>query len=186
MFVLTACSSFCFRIICYLSFWPCIINVSRHHRRAREKYFNSFPNYTLPVKDDEGNDYTIHFVALFSEKEDAIPIAFYHGWPGSFLEFLPMLEVIKKQYSAKDLPYHIIVPSLPGYTFSSGPPVHKDATSHDMPYIMNQLMIALGFSDGYIGQGGDLGSLVARQSAVRFPECKGKPRHPWAETKDTS
>lgn len=41
-----------------------------------------------------------------------------------------------------------------------------------MPRITNKLMSALGFSSGYIAQGGDLGSLVARQSAVRFPECK--------------
>ena len=57
-------------------------------RRKREDYINSFPNYTLPIKDDDGHDYTVHFVALFSEKEDAVPIAFYHGWPGACLRAL--------------------------------------------------------------------------------------------------
>lgn len=101
---------------------------------------------------------------------------------GSFLEFLPMLEVIKKRYSAKHLPYHIIIPSLPGYTYSSGPPVGKDMQANDMPTIMNKLMIALGFGDGYVAQGGDIGSLVSRQSAKRFPECKGKSRHRHTDT----
>lgn len=85
-----------------------------------------------------------------------------------------MLDHIKKQYSAKDLPYHIIVPSLPGYTFSSGPPIDKDMHSDEMAIIMNKLMNKLGFGDsGYLAQGGDLGSRVSRTSAVRFPECKG-------------
>lgn len=142
------------------------------HRRKTEDNINSFPNFTLPIKDDDGFEFNMHFVALFSEREDAIPIAFYHGWPGSFLEFLPMMNLIKKKYSAADLPYHIIAPSLPGYAFSSGPPTDKDFNGIDMPRITNKLMHALGFGSGYITQGGDLGSMVARQSAVRFPECK--------------
>ncbi|KAF7846051.1 hypothetical protein BT93_L5425, partial [Corymbia citriodora subsp. variegata] len=141
--------------------------------REHEKYINSFPNYTVPIKDDEGYEFTIHFAALFSEKEDAIPIAFYHGWPGSFLEFLPMMDHIRKTYSPKDLPYHIIVPSLPGYTYSSGPPTDRNYTIDDAPIIMNKLMCEIGFESGYLAQGGDLGSSVARFSAVRFDACKG-------------
>jgi len=114
----------------------------------------------------------MHFVALFSDQEDAIPIAFYHGWPGSFLEFLDLLDLIKSKYSAADLPYHIIVPSLPGYGYSSGPPIDKNATIPDMPRICNKLMDSLGFGSGYIAQGGDLGSFVSRQSAERFDSCK--------------
>jgi len=53
------------------------------HRRKHEERINSYPNYTMPVKDEAGTEYTIHFIALFSEKEDAIPLVFYHGWPGT-------------------------------------------------------------------------------------------------------
>lgn len=91
---------------------------------------------------------------------------------GSFLEFLDLQDVIKKQYSAKDLPYHIINMSLPGYGFSSGPPSDKNAIIPDMAYICNQVMVNLGFGDGYIAQGGDLGSFVARQSADKYDACK--------------
>ena len=44
---------------------------------------NSFAHYTVPV-DDDGRTYNMHFVALFSEKSDAIPLILLHGWPGSF------------------------------------------------------------------------------------------------------
>ncbi|GAB7351144.1 hypothetical protein MBLNU459_g1599t1 [Dothideomycetes sp. NU459] len=154
-----------------------LVNAKKHWEtsydwRKTENHINSFPNFTHVVKDDDGFEFNVHFVALFSQREDAIPIAFYHGWPGSFLEFLPMMNVIRKQYSAADLPYHIIAPSLPGYAFSSGPPTDKDFNMTDMPRIMHKLMMDLGFAGGYIAQGGDLGSMVARVSAVQYSECK--------------
>ncbi|CAD0028213.1 unnamed protein product [Aureobasidium pullulans] len=143
-------------------------------RRRCEKNINSFPNFTIPVTDDKGSDFTIHFLALFSKKSDAIPLIFLHGWPGSILEFLSMLAVIKKQYpNPEDLPYHIIVPSLPGYAFSSSPPIDRDFKADNMAPVMNALMVALGFGSGYIAQGGDLGSFIARQLGVENEECKG-------------
>ncbi len=44
---------------------------------------NSFPQFTASVVDDDGKDYTIHFVALFSKKPDAVPLMCLHGWPGN-------------------------------------------------------------------------------------------------------
>ncbi|KAF2091834.1 alpha/beta-hydrolase [Saccharata proteae CBS 121410] len=140
--------------------------------RAREEHINSFPHYKLPIKDDDGSTYDIHFVALFSEKPDAVPIALFHGWPGSFLEFLPMLSLIKKRFSPSELPYHLIVPSLPGYAFSSQPPLDKNFRGEDAARIMNKLMIQLGFESGYIAQGGDIGSFIARILAARYESCK--------------
>jgi microsomal epoxide hydrolase len=133
--------------------------------RAQEKHINSFPNYTMQIE-----DLNIHFIALFSEKEDAIPIIMMHGWPGSFIEFLPLAGLIRDKYSAKDLPYHIIIPSLPGYTLSSGPLVDKDFSKDDTARIMNKLMTNLGF-DKYIAQGGDVGSFVAETMAHEYDAC---------------
>jgi len=48
-----------------------------------EKKINSFPNYKVQLKDDDGSNFDIHFAALFSEKQDAIPVVLLHGWPGS-------------------------------------------------------------------------------------------------------
>lgn len=50
----------------------------------------------------------------------------------------------------------------------------RDFTSEDMAPVMHELMLRLGFGDGYVSQGGDLGSFVARQLAVQYDECKGK------------
>jgi microsomal epoxide hydrolase len=112
----------------------------------------------------------LHFVAYFSEKTDAIPIVFMHGWPGSFIEFLPMLENIMKQYNQKNLPYHIIIPSLPGYTLSAGLPTDKNWTMEASAEIIHKLMINLGF-EKYIAQGGDVGSFEARILAHEHEEC---------------
>ena len=56
------------------------------------------------VKGQDGHDYKIHFSALFSQKPDAIPIIFSHGWPGCFLEFLPMMEHIQATLKPEELP----------------------------------------------------------------------------------
>jgi microsomal epoxide hydrolase len=71
------------------------------------------------------------------------------------------------------LPYHVIVPSLPGYAFSSPPPLNQDFRIEDVARIFDQLMQDLGFGQGYVVQGGDVGSKVARVMAVEHESCKG-------------
>lgn len=123
----------------------------------------------------EVEELSIHFVALFSQKEDAIPVILLHGWPGSFLEFLPLLQIFREEYIPSTLPYHFIVPSMPGYAFSSGPPLDRNFTVFDVARIFNKLMNDLGFGSGYVAQGGDIGSSVGRVLAVEYASCKGKP-----------
>ncbi|KAJ4404516.1 hypothetical protein N0V91_005860 [Didymella pomorum] len=135
--------------------------------RSEEARINSFPNYRMSI-----NGVDLHFVALFSEKKDAVPIQFLHGWPGSFIEFLPMLANIRKQYpDPKTLPYHIVVPSLPGYPLSPRP-TDREFTMEESSAVLNQLMVNLGFAK-YIAQGGDVGSYNARISAMNHDECVG-------------
>jgi microsomal epoxide hydrolase len=141
--------------------------LSKYDWRAQEKHINSFDNFKMQVEDID-----LHFVGLFSDKKDAIPIVFMHGWPGSFIEFLPMLKVIKKQYEGKDLPYHIVVPSLPGYTLSTQLPTDKDWTMEDSARIIHKLMVNLGF-EKYLAQGGDVGSFEARILAQDQDACVG-------------
>jgi microsomal epoxide hydrolase len=111
-------------------------------------------------------------MSLFSSRSDAIPILFLHGWPGSFLEFLPILSLLKSKYTPSTLPYHIIVPSSIGYGFSSPPPLDRDFRIEDVARLMNGLMLQLGFGDGYAVQGGDIGSKIARVIAVKHEACK--------------
>lgn len=148
-------------------------------RRNCEKHINSFPNFKTTIKDKKG-DFDIHFAALFSEAPDAVPVVLLHGWPGSFLEFLPLLGLFREKYTPQDLKYHVIVPSLPGYTLSGGQPVSEDLDPGDAARLMNTLMCELGFEDGYIAQGGDVGSRVARVMGVEHEACKGVCLHPSA------
>jgi microsomal epoxide hydrolase len=93
---------------------------------------------------------------------------------GSFLELLPILSILKKQYTPDQLPYHYIVLSLPGYAFSTPPPLTRDSHITDIARIMNTLMIQLGFGGGYVAQGGEIGSKVARILAAEHDKCRGK------------
>ncbi|KDQ16877.1 hypothetical protein BOTBODRAFT_43065 [Botryobasidium botryosum FD-172 SS1] len=136
-----------------------------------EAYINSFPHYTAPVVDDSGKEHSLHFLALYSEKPDAVPIVMLHGWPGSFLEFLPILDLLKNKYTPATLPYHIIVPSLPGFAFSSLP-LDQAFKLENIAEVVDKLMIGLGFGAGYVSQGGDVGYFVAKVLAVSHPSCK--------------
>lgn len=73
---------------------------------------------------------------------------------GSFLEFLPIMSILRERYTPATLPYHIIVSSLPGYAFSSAPPLDRDFQLQDIARLMNKLMLQLGFEHGYAVQGG--------------------------------
>lgn len=141
--------------------------------RQAEAGMNRHPHFIANITSEEDDLLHIHFMALFSHRKDAIPITFLHGWPGSFLEFMPVLDIIKEQYSPETSPYHIIVPSLPGFTFSSGPPVESDWKMRDTATVVDKLMRGIGFEAGYVAQGGDIGSLIAQSLASTSKSCKG-------------
>lgn len=145
--------------------------------RKCEAHINSFPAFISKVElEVEGNpkkeEYNIHWTGLLSDKEDAVPILLLHGWPGSFLEFLPLMTLFRKQYTPQTLPYHLIATSMPGYSFSSSAPLNREFGIYDVPRIFNQLMHDLGFGSGYVAQGGDIGSRISRLLAVQFEEVK--------------
>ena len=95
-----------------------------------------------------------------------------HGWPGSPLEFLDILDITRAKYSADQLPYTFIVPSLPGYGYSTGPSLQRPSTCDSIAYAVDKLMVGLGYGDGYIAHGGDIGSFIARVLAAHYPACK--------------
>ncbi|KAJ6475975.1 Alpha/Beta hydrolase protein [Mycena vitilis] len=141
--------------------------------RAQEKTINSFPQFVAKVPVQvEGKAYThdVHSLALFSKRTDAVPLIMLHGWPGSFVEFLPILHLLRTKYTPETLPYHVVVPSLPGYAFSSGPQTRDFKMVH-VAAIFDALMRGLGF-DAYVAQGGDVGSGVARLLSMNHDSCK--------------
>lgn len=70
-------------------------------------------------------------------------------WPGSFLEFIDVIKILK---SSSNPSFHLICPSQPGYGFSSDPPLDRPYGMNDVARLMNKLMGGLGFESGYAAQ----------------------------------
>ncbi|KAF9871296.1 subtilase [Colletotrichum karsti] len=139
--------------------------------RETEQRLKSFPNFNISIEDGHVGKTNIHFIALFSANPDALPLLFLHGWPGSVLEFLPLLDLLMSRYTPETLPYHVVVPSLPHYGLSGGP-LDVELTLDAAARLMNKLMLGLGFGSGYVVQGGDIGSFIARILSATYEECK--------------
>ena len=152
--------------------------IENYDWRKTEARINKFNNYTVEIEED-GFKHQVHFIALLSKKSDAVPLLLLHGWPGSFLEFLGVLEELSSKYSESDLPFNVIVPSLPGYGYSNGPSIDKNFTVEGIANVMDKLMIGLGYGDGYVTQGGDIGSFVSRVLGTTSSACKAVHRKPF-------
>lgn len=139
--------------------------------RQTESRINALPNFRSTIE-FQGQEHHIHFAALFSAREDAVPIMFLHGWPGCFLEFLPIMELLSSRYSPESLPYHVVVPSLPDYGFSTREQRDTEMTLEVAAQYLHLLMLQLGFAGGYVVQGGDVGSGLAEIMATTFDACK--------------
>lgn len=129
--------------------------------RVREAHLNSFPQFTT-VLDGQ----LIHFVHLRSPQPDALPLLITHGWPGSFAEF-------QRAYTPlAEAGFHVIAPSLPGYTFS-GKPTEAGTKAERIAGLWTQLTARLGY-DRYVAQGGDWGSVITTLVGATDPEhCAG-------------
>ncbi|KAK0646778.1 Alpha/Beta hydrolase protein [Cercophora newfieldiana] len=143
-----------------------------NYRKKHEQIINSFPKFKTTARNCTFHTTEIHFMALFSKKKAATPVLLLHGWPGSVLEFIPLLTLLRQKYpDPAHLPYHLIVPSLPGFGFSEAFPVGNDYGVPHVANIMADLMDdVLGFKD-YVVQGGDIGSRIGRILAATDPNC---------------
>lgn len=105
---------------------------------------------------------TIHFIHQKSGHADAIPLILNHGWPGSFLEFLPIAKDLNKKTkvsNGQSVAYDVIIPSIPGFGFSSTPPANW--TTADTARVYNTLMTkVLGYKT-FAVHGTDWGSSIS-------------------------
>jgi pimeloyl-ACP methyl ester carboxylesterase len=133
--------------------------------RRLEAQLNALPQFLTEI---DGLD--IHFIHVRSKHENALPLIVTHGWPGSVIEQLKIIDPLTNPTahgaSASDA-FHLVIPSLPGYGFSGKP----TATGWDPIRIARAwivLMKRLGYTR-YVAQGGDWGNAVTEQMALEAP-----------------
>src|SRR2546426_1401129 len=133
--------------------------------RKCEARLNALPQFITEI---DGLD--IHFIHVRSKHEDALPLIVTHGWPGSVIEQLKIIDPLTNPTahgaSASDA-FHLVIPSMPGYGFSGKP----TTTGWDPIRIARAwivLMKRLGYTR-FVAQGGDWGNAVTEQMALIAP-----------------
>jgi pimeloyl-ACP methyl ester carboxylesterase len=134
--------------------------------RAQEAALNSYPQFITEIDGQR-----IHFLHIRSPEPDAFPLILTHGWPSSIAEFLDVIGPLsdpRKYGLDPKLAFHLVIPSLPGFGFStplSGPGWEAARTAA----AWDTLMKGLGYQR-YGAQGGDGGALVGRELGILAPD----------------
>jgi pimeloyl-ACP methyl ester carboxylesterase len=139
--------------------------LNQHDWRKVEARINSYPNFITNI---DGVD--IHFIHVKSKHPNALPVLVNHGWPGSVIEQLKLIEPLTDPTAhggTEADAFDVVIPSMPGYGFSGSPTVtgwgpERIARANDT------LMKRLGY-DRYVAQGGDWGALIVDFMGVQAP-----------------
>jgi len=133
--------------------------------RKIEARLNALPQFTTEI-----DGLVIHFIHVRSKHENALPLIVTHGWPGSIVEQLKIIDPLTNPTahggSASDA-FDLVIPSMPGYGFSGKPTV----TGWDAAHIARAwvvLMKRLGYTK-FVAQGGDWGAIVTEQMGLLAP-----------------
>jgi len=142
------------------SYW-----VTNYDWRKVEAKLNALPQFMTEI---DGLD--IHFIHVRSKHENALPLIVTHGWPGSVIEQLKIIDLLTNPTahgaSASDA-FHLVIPSMPGYGFS-GKPTAVGWGPARMARAWVALMKRLGYTQ-FVAQGGDWGALVTDVMATQAP-----------------
>ena len=134
--------------------------------RKCEARLNALPQFITEI-----GALDIHFIHVRSRHENAMPLVINHGWPGSILEQLkiidPLTDPTANGASAEDA-FHVVIPSMPGYGFS-GKPTGTGWGPERIARGWAELMNRLGYTR-YVAQGGDWGAFVVDQMGLQAPE----------------
>jgi pimeloyl-ACP methyl ester carboxylesterase len=138
--------------------------------RKVEARLSALPQFITEI---DGLD--IHFIHVRSKHENALPLIVTHGWPGSIIEQMKIIDPLTNPTAhggnASDA-FHLVIPSMPGYGYSGKP----TTTGWDVPHIARAwgvLMKRLGYAQ-FVAQGGDWGAAVVDQMGVQAaPELLG-------------
>lgn len=133
--------------------------------RKVEARLNALPQFTTEI-----NGLDIHFIHVRSKHENALPLIVTHGWPGSIIEQLKIIDPLTNPTahggSAEDA-FDVVIPSLPGYGFSAKP----TTSDWDIAHIVRAwttLMKRLGYQR-FVAAGGDVGAQVVDEFGVQAP-----------------
>ncbi|MEC9347693.1 MAG: epoxide hydrolase [Pseudomonadota bacterium] len=134
--------------------------------RALETRINARENLIVTV---EGQD--IHVMRVKAKGGKGTPLLLTHGWPGSFLEFIDVVDRLSERFE-------VIVPSLPGYGFSAAP--KKPIDCREVARLWRHMMVDhLGYPS-FIAQGGDWGCLVTSWLGLAHGDvCKAIHQNMW-------
>src|SRR4051812_166857 len=133
--------------------------------RKCEAKLNALPHFITEV---DGLD--IHFVHVRSKHENALPMIVTHGWPGSVIEQMKIVEPLTNPtaYGGSEADaFHLVIPSLPGYGFSGKPKV-PGWNPVSIARAWATVMQRLGYTK-YVAQGGDWGNAVSEVMALQEP-----------------
>jgi pimeloyl-ACP methyl ester carboxylesterase len=136
--------------------------------RRVEAQLNAYPQFVTGLDGGGDDSVDVHFLHVRSPHEDAVPLILTHGWPGSVVEFLDVIDELTKPSDGADA-FHLVIPSLPGYGYSGKPTtagwgVERIATA------WAQLMDRLGY-ERYGAAGGDWGSMITAALGTGMPEA---------------
>jgi pimeloyl-ACP methyl ester carboxylesterase len=133
-------------------------------RRAEAK-LNALPQFITTI-----DNVDIHFIHVRSKHPNALPVIITHGWPGSVIEQLKIIDPLTDPTAhggqAEDA-FDVVIPSLPGYGFS-GKPTGAGWDPDHIARAWAELMNRLGYTR-YVAQGGDWGSPVSSEMARQAP-----------------
>src|SRR3954470_22563717 len=133
--------------------------------RKAEARLNALPQFITEI---DGLD--IQFAHIRSPHADALPLLMTHGWPGSIIELLKVIDPLTNPTAhggrAEDA-FHLVLPTLPGYGFSGKPTTTGWNPAH-MASAFHRLMLRLGYPQ-YVSQGGDWGAIISEVLAVQHP-----------------
>ena len=142
--------------------------INKFNWREQERKINKFHHYTSLV-----DDINIHFIHEKGSGNGPIPLLISHGWPGSIVEFLHIIDPLahpEKHNGNIDDSFDVIIPSLPGFGFSDRP--SRPIGPRKMAKYLDLLMAdTLGYSN-YLAQGGDWGGAISSWLGFEHPACQ--------------
>ncbi|ESX51821.1 multidrug MFS transporter [Mesorhizobium sp. LSHC422A00] len=134
--------------------------------RKVEAKLNKIPQF---ISEIGGLD--IQFAHIRSPHDDAMPLLMTHGWPGSIIELLKVIDPLTNPTAHGGRPedaFHLVLPTMPGYGFS-GKPTTTGWGPAEMASAFHDLMLRLGYQQ-YVSQGGDWGAIISELLAVKAPK----------------